>query len=203
MNPILERYVVIANMIATTVGNNCEVVLHDLEDPEHSVVQLQVGRFNQLVPAVMMSKKLETGLVTNYYFHSSEGKLIKSSTAFIKDDNKVIGAICINIDVSHIKAYINELEAQLPGLEDMNHRKSRRDVVDSNAHIGDIVTDLIDTILDGRDAAGMPRKEKMDIIKEMNERGVFLMKGAIDVVSEKMGIAKVTIYSYLDRMKDN
>ena len=34
----LKPYIAVADMIANTFGEDCEVVVHDLEDPEHSVV---------------------------------------------------------------------------------------------------------------------------------------------------------------------
>lgn len=38
MNPILENYVAVANMIADTFGDHCEVILHDFSIPQNSVV---------------------------------------------------------------------------------------------------------------------------------------------------------------------
>lgn len=38
MRPIFLPYVSIADMLTQTFGSDCEVVLHDLNDPEHSVV---------------------------------------------------------------------------------------------------------------------------------------------------------------------
>ena len=91
-------------MIAKTVGDDCEVVLHDLENPQHSVVYTvnncvtgrQVGQsFDHLVPQVILSKKLDHDVVTNYYFRTEDGRLVKSSTALLKDfAGKVVGALC-------------------------------------------------------------------------------------------------------------
>jgi predicted transcriptional regulator YheO len=36
----------------------------------------------------------------------------------------------------------------------------------------------------------------------MDQKGIFLIKGAIDKVAEKLNISKVTVYSYLDEIKD-
>lgn len=35
----------------------------------------------------------------------------------------------------------------------------------------------------------------------MDEKAVFLVKGAIDKVAESLDLSKVTIYSYLDEVK--
>jgi predicted transcriptional regulator YheO len=39
------------------------------------------------------------------------------------------------------------------------------------------------------------------IICFMDEKGVFLVKGAIEKVAASMGLSKVTIYSYLDEIR--
>ena len=43
MNPILKSYFVIADTIAGTFGEQCEVVVHDLSRPESSVVHVANG----------------------------------------------------------------------------------------------------------------------------------------------------------------
>ena len=35
----------------------------------------------------------------------------------------------------------------------------------------------------------------------MNDKGLFLIKGAADKVAERMNISKVTVYSYLDEIR--
>lgn len=211
MKLFISQYIPIANLIAKTIGDDCEVVLHDLEDPEHSVVYTvnntvtgrMVGQsFNQLVPQVLLAKDLKDGLATNYYFHTPQGKLIKSSTALIKDfDGVAVGAICINIDATQIKKHLNWIEAMLPELDDTQKVRGghRPDV--SNAHVSDIVDNLIDQVMEGQNVAHMSRKEKIALIEMMEQKGVFLMKGAVESVSEKMGISKVTIYSYIDAIR--
>ena len=36
----------------------------------------------------------------------------------------------------------------------------------------------------------------------MEQKGIFLVKGAIDKVALRMGISKVTVYSYLDEIRN-
>ncbi|VEI44683.1 two-component response regulator involved in C4-dicarboxylate transport [Actinobacillus equuli] len=90
MNQILIPYVSMADMLVETLGKSCEVVLHDLNRPEHSVVYVagdvthrKPGQnFDHLVKEVMLSDKLNNNYVANYYFEV-EGKLIRSSTQLI------------------------------------------------------------------------------------------------------------------------
>ena len=66
----LKPYVAIADMLAKTFGQECEVVLHDLTVPERSVVYVannsvtgrQMGQsFDQLVKQVILSEYLNGG----------------------------------------------------------------------------------------------------------------------------------------------
>lgn len=59
----------------------------------------------------------------------------------------------------------------------------------------------MDHIIDQYGNGELKRKEKIKLIKFMDEKGVFLIKKSIDKVAEKLGISKITVYSYLDELK--
>ncbi len=211
MNEYLKPYIPIANMIAETMPGGCEVVLHDLKDPEHSVVYTvnsyvtgrKIGQsFNQMIPKAMVDTTFKEETINNYYFKSKNGKLIKSSTALIKDlDEKVIGAMCVNIDTTPITANLAWIQSMLPDLEQEGQNEIETASM-HDTHVSDLVEVLIVKILDNKNVEDLSRKEKIRIIKEMEERGIFLIKGAIEIVAQKMGISKVTMYSYIDGLRD-
>ena len=73
----LRPYVPLAQMLVQTLGPDCEVVLHDLDTPAHSVVYVEnpsvTGRkvgesFDQLVKQVILSDDLKENFVANYSF---------------------------------------------------------------------------------------------------------------------------------------
>ena len=209
IKPILAQYIPLAHMIAQTIGDDCEVVLHDLENPQQSVVYIvnnrvtgrQVGQsFDHLVPQVILSKKLDHDIVTNYYFHTADGRLIKSSTALLKDfGGKVVGALCINIDTTKISQQIEWLQSLMPGSEE--NAAPAEVSQEELSHVSEIVTDLIDKIIGNKDMARLRREEKLELIRFMDQRGIFLLKGAVDQVGSRMGISRVTVYSYIDEVR--
>lgn len=67
--------------------------------------------------------------------------------------------------------------------------------------VEDMVSSLIDKILDGCDVRLLTREERLDKIRFMEKRGIFQVKGSIDHVAESLGITKVTVYSYLDAIR--
>ena len=69
-------------------------------------------------------------------------------------------------------------------------------------HIMEIAEDLIEKIVGDQDVEGMKRDEKIELIRFMDQKGLFLIKGTVDRVAKRMGISKVTVYSYLDEIKE-
>jgi predicted transcriptional regulator YheO len=219
MHPIIKSYVPLAQMLVETFGDDCEVVLHDLIQPEHSVVyvanskvtQRRVGQsFDQLVKKVIYSKGLKNDFVSNYYFRAQNNRLIRSSTLLLRDNTKtLIGAICINLDTTRITNGLDYLKSFLPNsealfVEDVSDAMLHDDFVstDESLNVKQMIVSLIDNILDDCiNPQDLSRDEKIEKIRFMDNKGIFLMKGSVELVAEKIGVNKVTIYSYLDTVR--
>lgn len=208
LNRELEKFIPTANLIAKTFGRNCEVVIHDLSVPQNSVVYAvnnhvtgrKVGQsFDHLIKQVLLSKEFHEDYTANYKFVTEDGREIKSSTALIRDSKeKVIGALCINYDLEIMKNFQGFLEDFMT----VKQEKVEEDVEPFD-NVMEIVDDLIDKIIGTNDVDNLKRKDKIDLIKFMDKKGIFLIKGAIEKVAEKLNISKVTVYSYLDEIKKN
>lgn len=207
MHQILIPYVSMADMLVETFGKSCEVVLHDLNSPEHSVVYVagdvthrkQGQNFDHLVKEVMLSDKLNNNYVANHYFEAG-GKLIRSSTQLIFDQTQqLVGALCINIDTTPITEQIAYLNTLLPNLNQI--KQTEQMVETEELPFSAIAENLMDKILDGQSVQTMTRDKKIEKIRFMEQKGLFLMKGSIDKAAEKLGVNKVTIYSYLDEVR--
>ncbi len=48
----------------------------------------------------------------------------------------------------------------------------------------------------------MARADKQLAVRRLDERGVFLLRGAVDDVADLMGVSRVTLYSYLNAIGD-
>lgn len=206
MNTILKPYFVIADIIAGTFGDSCEVVVHDLSQPESSVVHVangkvtgrQIGQsFDHLVKRVLLNKDFKDDRMINYMFKTSGGKQIKSSSALIRDSGgEMIGMLCINYDVTVCQLLQSQIEMFLSSAgEEVNSEKD----VDQNVMA--VIDELIAKTIGTLDVKNISRKKSVEIIRFMDEKGIFLVKGAMDKVAEIMGVSKVTIYSYLDEAK--
>lgn len=64
----------------------------------------------------------------------------------------------------------------------------------------DAVSRMLEQIvneLDG-DVSNLTREQKQQTVRMLNERGAFLIRGAVEEVADMMGVSRITIYNYLN-----
>ena len=123
MNKYLKPYIHVADMITGMFGPQCEAVLHDLTNPEYSVVYVSNGTvtnrkigqsFDHLIRNVLLNKKFADDQVVNYSFDTIDGKKIKSSSLLIRDESDiVVGMLCVNYNVTELEKLHNDISAFL------------------------------------------------------------------------------------------
>lgn len=212
LHPVLKSMIPLVEGIASTFGKNCEVVLHDVRYPQSSIIAIFNGHVTGRAVGGPMS---EYGLAdlrrgqfekhrVNYSKRTKEGKLLKSTSLFIKDENeKLIGYLCINYDISELtiaKNIINDLIsiteiADFPG----GNVESFGSTV--NEILGSIVDKTMESI--GKPVAFISKDEKVKIVQLLDEKGVFLIKGAVDYVAKVLCVSRYTVYNYLDEIRVN
>jgi len=112
MNAEDELLLAEAEKIAHAVGRMlpglCEVVLHDLRDPEHAVRAIEGSLSGRSVgdPATELglARIADPGcpdVLQNYPGHFPDGRPAKSTSIGIKNrEGRYIAALCLNLDVS-------------------------------------------------------------------------------------------------------
>ena len=211
-NIILETLISVAHGIARQFGNNCEVCIHELKEDnlDHTIVfiinggitgrKVGEGASNVVINTI---EKLKNGepIVDHlsYLTKSSNGKILKSSTVFIKDINgKYKYILSINFDITNLMPFKSDLESLL-NTED----KSKLEEIPNSAQ--ELMEKLIikSEELIGKPASIMNKEEKIRAIKFLNNSGVFLITKSGDKVSNHFGISKFTLYNYIDSKKED
>lgn len=206
MNTILKSYIPTVNALANSFGPCCEIVLHDLSQPESSVVYVsgsnvtnrEVGQsFDHLIKQVLLNKQFKDDYVSNYTFTTEDGKVIKSSSALIRgEDEGIIGMLCVNFDITGLSSFQRNLGHFLNTLPAEEETEK-----DTDENVMSIIDQLIAKIIGDNGAGSLSRKRAVELVRFMDEKGIFLVRGAIDKVASLLGVSKVTIYSYLDEAK--
>ncbi|ABR48472.1 YheO domain protein [Alkaliphilus metalliredigens QYMF] len=210
LHPILQGMIPLVEGIAKTLGKNCEVVLHEIKDNEKSIVAITNGH---VTGRSVGSPMLDVGIqairkgndadnILNYRNKSSDGKTLKSSTMFCKNEKGIIiGCLCINIDISEFMIAQRVLEELT--FTDIKGEPNLGDTTTNN--VNDVLTAIVSETLElsGKPVAYMNKEEKVNIVKKLDDQGAFLIKGAIDYVAKILCVSRYTIYNYLDEIRVN
>ncbi len=210
LHPILKSMIPIVEGIAKTFGKNCEVVLHDIADPHRSIVAIENSHVSDRnlggsMFQVSIDKIAEGGFTKdriNYTKKTSDGRVLKSSTMVIRDEEqKPVGYLCINFDLSEFVMVRNSINALCYTENDDN----KADKGYRGTSINEVLCNLVASVLDeaGRPVAYMTKDDKVDIVKVLDQKGAFLIKGAIDYVAKVLCVSRYTVYNYLDEVRVN
>ena len=44
----------------------------------------------------------------------------------------------------------------------------------------------------------MSRRERREVVRFLDDRGVFMLRKAVETVADRLGVTRFTIYNYLD-----
>lgn len=210
LHPILKSMIPLVEGIANTFGKNCEVILHDIRYPQSSIIAIANGHITGRTVGSPMS---EYGLAAlrrgqfdkptvNYSKKTKDGKVLKSSSLFIKDENgKLIGFLCINYDISELMIARNIINDLSNIVDDNDFAQDSEESYGStvNEMLSSIVNKTLDSV--GKPVAFISKEEKVNIVQLLDEKGVFLIKGAIDYVAKVLCVSRYTIYNYLDEIR--
>lgn len=224
IRPELAPWIRFADALARMQGPSTEIVLHDLTNLAHSVVYVvngditdrKVGQgVRHLVPEMLTSHE---GKPIGPWWFRYRTKLIRATTELIYDKaGEIIGALCVNEDVTGEERLFLSLEGRLPGLT-MTDLKADGDT----AGLIKPETSVKDAELSGKPdsvrktvfrlisetaaqkayaEAKTNRDVRRRLVRDLKERDVFLLKGSIEELARLLGLSKVTIYSDLDALR--
>ncbi|MBP2643462.1 MAG: YheO-like domain protein [Firmicutes bacterium] len=213
----LENYIPLVDFIADIIGSHCEVLLHDIVDVQNSVIAIRNGYISgrklgcpltDLGFEILENKAyLKQNAVVNYLSRTESGEKLKSSTYFIKDENnKLIGMLCVNILISSENLAVKDLADRLVtalavgsmGIPPVSNGEEK--IVESlHTSIENVVVSAVEKIIEEYDVPveRMSVDEKTSIVKKLNAKGIFKIKGAITQVASSLQTSESTIYRYL------
>jgi predicted transcriptional regulator YheO len=217
VNPLLERYLTIATAIARTFGDNCEVLLHDISDLKHSVVGIENGHVTgRSIGAPLTDLGLyflnsdifrDTQFVANYYSESEDGKKLKSTTIFIRNDaKKIIGFLCINFAIDglqYIARKITDFCEMEKEVDKIGGKWKNHEEETFTSTLDLLVDKMFDRALQnvGKRVEKMQKDDKIQVVRFLHRQGAFLVNGIVDEVAKRLNVSRYTVYNYLAAIK--
>ncbi len=199
-----------ADGIAAEFGPNCEVVVHDLSrrHVNNSIIYIVNGNISGrqvgdgASRAVLRALKKGAELTDSYAYltRTDSGRIMKSSTMYIKDDDgNPKYALGINFDITNLVAFegtIKALTGSVHDSSDSDTSKSDRIPKDVNTLLDELIQQSVELV--GVPVAFMTKEDKIKAINFLNDTGAFLITKSGDKVSKFFGISKYTLYSYVN-----
>ena len=219
MYKYLEPYAKMVDFLGKALGDNCEIALHDLTSEEQEIVAIannqlsgrEIGaKLSNLSIHYLETKQyLNNDFVMNYKTVGPDGKLIRAATYFIKEDGKEmpVGMLCINVNISDLE-YLTATIKKILGV------KEEKEIEFNMDNPVEILSSPLDEMIDMYikeclEKMGFPSyflaerlnvDEKIKVVKYLQEKGTFKVKGAIVLVAEKLAVSEPTVYRYLKKM---
>lgn len=202
----------LAHGLAIQFGSSCEIAIHDLKtkDLEKSIVYIENGHISNrqigdgssgIVLETLQSDPSTIHDKLSYLTKTEDGRILKSSTFYIRDDDGSISYIfSLNYDITAFTAAstaIQSLIATKDKLPDLTG--------DSPRQITHNVNELLDLLIEqavakvGKPVAMMNKDDKVAVVQYLDHAGAFLITKSGDKVSSYLGISKFTLYSYMGK----
>jgi predicted transcriptional regulator YheO len=214
LNQHIKKFISIADFLGDVLGSNTEILLHDLTSYEQSIVHIINGNISNrkigdpvtdLVLEFMATEsKGNKQFISNYNSKTIEGRLLYSSTYFIRDDkNQIVGALCLNSDYHDVKKSLSFLTSLLPNYVDDKMLSINNIKENLSTDPQELSLNKIDAIINEFDVlpSRMTTEEKTNIISELNDCGVFNIRGSVQEVASKLQMSEPSIYRYIKKIK--
>ena len=196
---ILESYKILVDGLSAYLGEGYEIILHSLEDLDHSVIKIINGHYTErcegapitdLALTMLEDLNRRSSLEVKAYFNHKSGKTLKSVTIpVVGEQRRIIGLLCINF---HMEISVFNFLTQFLPNEASNISSS--ETFNKNAD-GLLISALEDAKAQiyGDKSVNASNKNK-EIIRLLYQRGIFNIKDAVASVAEDLGISKNTVY---------
>ncbi len=200
---ILESYIPVVQDLAVYLGSSYEIVLHSLEDYDHSVIAIVNGAHTGRTVgapitdlALDMLDVLSQGKPSTAYFSTNKkGEPLKSTTIAIRGEHdRIVGLLCINL---YLNTSLSEILADLTPDRFAGVSAPARETFASNT--GELIEAALDDIRARvmQDASILPSNKNKAIVEELYDKGMFRLKDAVVIAADLLGISKNTIYMHI------
>ncbi|MCQ4763414.1 helix-turn-helix transcriptional regulator [Cloacibacillus evryensis] len=199
----------LAKGLAAQFGEDCEIVIHDLESEnrDNTIVAIENGHVTHREvgggPSHIVLEALKTPAEKledhyDYLTKTSDGRLIKSSSIYIRDDGgKPVGIFCINYDITKFAM----AESTMKNFLHVAPQSEEPERIPQN--VNELLDELIDNAVRhvGKPVPMMKKADKIKAVQYLKNNGAFQILKSGDRVCKLFKISKFTLYNYIDSME--
>ena len=198
----------IGECIAKQFGDDCEVVLHDLtRSYDNTIVAIWNGHVTgrnvgdggtdaglAIVRGIAQPKDEYC-----YINRTKEGRILRSSSKYFLDEQgNAVGSLCINYDITALVAG----QSAMMKLTSLDKEEATREVLTSN--IDELLEILMMEAVEstGHTLDTLDKEDKVAGVRNLDNKGAFLIKKSAERVADFLGISRFTVYNYLNEAQE-
>jgi predicted transcriptional regulator YheO len=201
---VLDVAVQIAKAIQPSIGNICEIVVHDFNDLKASVIAYEGNLTGRQIGAPVTPLSLEiladggnNRILKDRLLTTEDGRVIKSTVvALCNAEGRVVGSFCLNIDVTSLRHAVGLLE-DLAG-----------EAGDSSPYtFPDDLPELVRSVMEqetrrlGRPLVSLDPKSRREVVRSLDDHRIFAIRNSAKLIAEQLGVSKATLYADLEKMR--
>ena len=224
---VLQHYIKLTEFLGKALGPDYEVALHDLTRKDRSIIAIannyisgrEVGApLTNMSLSILRDKSYEhTDYHLHYYSINVNGKDLRSSTFFIKDNGKLIGLLCINfgdsrcqnicdriLSLCHPDLFVTDVLPQAgatwdEALEDCPAAEKFCNSADA------VAVDAINWELErmGVTPKQLTPEKRLQVIAALEAGGLFLLKGVVKSAAASLRCSQASVYRYITQIKNS
>ena len=186
----------VAQGLAETFAPFCEVVVHDLTDPQHAILDIH----NNLSGRAVGEPATELGLarladaaypqiIANYANRFANGRPVKSTSIGLKDSaGNYFAALCLNIDLSGFQSFsavmtpFLQVGASVAETLDPSGAEALRQQIDAFAAHRAVT------------ARALSPQQRRTMLAELRASGHLDVRRAMEIVAAHLGISRAAVY---------
>lgn len=209
---VLGLYQPVLKALATAAGPTVEVVLHNLDgadvDLGHTIMAIEnghvtgraVGGPSTSLGLDVLKDRRGNHDAFGYTAHTSDGRELRCSSVYFHNAaGDIIASLCVNVDLSPLQQARNMLEAILPSTPPPENAPREHFGADLVSVMDSMISDAIREM--GRPVENMSRDDKITVLERLDQRGATQMRKSVEAIAKRLGISRVTAYSYLDEAR--
>ena len=197
---LLSQLEQVAQGLSATFAPFCEVVLHDLLDPQQSILVIHnnlsgraVGEPTTALGLARIADPQYPQVVANYANHFADGRQAKSTSIGIKDSTgQYVAALCMNVDLTLFRSLQNAL-GQFGAVDTGVAPKESLDPAGADAlraRIDQFAARMAST------PRALRTEERRALLRELKDSGCMDIRRAMETVARHLGVSRAAVYSY-------
>jgi len=189
----------IAQGLGETFAPFCEVVLHDLTDPNNAIVAIhndlsgrKVGQPATELGLARIADPNHAQVISNYANTFADGRQAKSTSVGIKDaSGEYVAALCLNVDLTLFQG----LQSAIGQFVSVDAQNGPRESL--NPASADAIRARIDQFAARR--ATTPRalsaENRRTLLQELKDAGCMEVRRSSEIIAAHLGISRATVYA--------